>query len=235
VLTREVVAEVVKLGAAPESKVTVIPCCADFSYFPLTTAARKAKARDVTGIPHNARVLGYLGSVGPVYMLNRFFRLFEIAAHEDSNYHALVITQDVEALRKIMSRHLAVTLLERVHIKPSSRAEVPNVLPAMDVLVSFIQPSYARMSAAPTKLAECFAEGIPAICNDRVGDVATHIRQLHAGVIVNPMSDADLTSVAQKMDEICAMGGRRLRDAARPLLGLEVAEERYRFIYSNLN
>ena len=180
-------------------------------------------------------MLGYLGSVGRMYMLDSFFRFFELASRQHEHCHALVITQDVEALRQVMGRNLPVALHERVHIKSASRAEVPNVLPAMDVLVSFILPSYARMAASPTKLAECFAEGIPVICNDGVGDVAMQIKQLGAGIIVNPTSDADLTTVAQKLDVICAMGGQRLRDAARPLLGLEVAEECYRFVYSKLN
>ena len=103
------------------------------------------------------------------------------------------------------------------------------------MLVSFIQPSYARIAASPTKLAECFAVGIPVICNDGVGDVAMQIRQLGAGVIVDPASDDALSDVVQKLDEVFAMGGQRLREAARPLLGLEVAEERYRSVYSRLN
>ena len=235
VLTNKVVDEVVKLGAAPASKITVIPCCADFDHFPLSTASRKTKAREATGIPHDARVLGYLGSVGRMYMMDRFFRLFELAARQHEDCHALVITQDVEALRQVMSRNLPVGVHERVHVKPASRSEVPNVLPAMDVLVSFIRPSYARMAASPTKLAECFAEGIPVICNDGVGDVAWQVEHLGSGIIVNPASDVDLTAVVQKLDEVCAMGGQRLRDATRPLLGLEVAEERYRSVYSKLN
>ncbi len=235
VLTHRVVDEVFKLGATPASKVTVIPCCADFDHFPLSTARRKMQARETTGIPIKARVMGYLGSVGRMYMLDRFFRLFELASHQYEDCHALVITQDIEALRQVMSRNLPVALHERVHVKPASRAEVPNVLPAMDVLVSFIQPSYARMAASPTKLAECFAEGIPVICNDGVGDVAMQLKQLGAGVIVDPASDGDLSTVVQKLDEIFAMGGQRLREAARPLLGLEVAEERYRSVYSKLN
>ena len=168
-------------------------------------------------------------------MLDRFFRLFELTSHQHEDFHALVITQDVDALRQVMGRKLPVALHERVHVKPASRVEVPNILPAMDVLVSFIQPSYARMAASPTKLAECFAVGIPVICNDGVGDVAMQIRQLGAGVIVDPASDAALSDVVQKLDEVFAMGGQRLREAARPLLGLEVAEERYRSVYSKLN
>jgi glycosyltransferase involved in cell wall biosynthesis len=235
VLTHKVVDEVVKLGALPASKVTVIPCCADFDHFSLSTDARKALAREALGISQTARVIGYLGSVGQMYLLDRFFRLFELAASEYEDVCALVITQDIEALHQLIKRNLPVTLHERVHIKSTSWAEVPNILPALDVLVSFIQPSYARMAASPTKLAECFATGIPAICNAGVGDVAMHIKQLSAGIIVDSVSEDDLIAIVPRLDEICAMGGQRLRHLARPLLGLELAHERYRYVYSKLN
>ena len=108
------------------------------------------------------------------------------------------------------------------------------MLPGMDVLVSFIQPSYARIAASPTKLAECFAEGIPAICNDGVGDVAVQIQQLGAGSIIDPTSDDGLYAAIGRLDEVCAMGGQRLRDKAQPMLGLEFARKQYLDVYNNL-
>jgi glycosyltransferase involved in cell wall biosynthesis len=91
------------------------------------------------------------------------------------------------------------------------------------------------MAASPTKLAECFAEGIPVISNEGVGDVVMQIKQLGAGLIVDPASDDSLSVVVQKLDAVFAMGGARLRKAARPILGLEVASKRYRSVYSKLN
>ena len=90
------------------------------------------------------------------------------------------------------------------------------------------------MAASPTKLAECFATGIPAVCNAGVGDVAETIVQLGAGVIVDPASDADLGMAADRLIEISAMGGSRLRDKSRVLLGLELASERYLSVYSKI-
>jgi glycosyltransferase involved in cell wall biosynthesis len=235
VLTHKVVPEVVKLGAVPVSKVSVIPCCADFDHFPLSTPLRTAQAKDMAGIPQATRVLGYLGSVGPMYMLGQFFRFFQLACSSYDDCHALIITQDVDALREVMRISLPAALESRVHIKRASRTEVPDILPAIGALVSFIQPSFARMSMSPTKLAECFAEGIPVICNDGVGDVVMLVDQLNAGVIVNPASDIDLSMIAQNLDEVFKLGGQRLRDAAQPLLGLEVADVRYRSVYSRVD
>lgn len=235
VLTQAVVKEVSRLGATPASKITVIPCCADFEHFPLATVQRRAQARDHAGMPHDVRVFGYLGSVGRMYMLDHFFRLFELAAAQRKDVRAMVITQDVMALKKVMDSALPRELHALVHIKSATRNEVPDAIAAMDVLVSFIQPSYARMAASPTKMAECFAEGIPVICNAGVGDVAEQVQQLGAGVVLDPTSNDDLSVVVDRLDEICAMGGLRLRDAARKVLGLEVAVVRYQSVYSKLH
>jgi glycosyltransferase involved in cell wall biosynthesis len=234
VLTHAVVNEVVRIGAISPSMVTVIPCCADFDHFTLSTAKSRADARMDLHIPDDALVLGYLGSVGRMYMLDRYFRFFEIAASQHKNVHALLITQDIDILIRLITDCLPAALHSRVHIISSSRQDLPKIIPAMDVLVSFILPSYARMAASPTKLAECFATGIPAVCNAGVGDVAETIVQLGAGVIVDPASDADLCMTADRLIEISAMGGSRLRDKARVLLGLELASERYLSVYSKI-
>lgn len=234
VLTHAVVNEVVRIGAISPSKVTVIPCCADFDHFTLSTAKSREGARMDLHIPDDALVLGYLGSVGRMYMLDRYFRFFELAASRKKNVHALLITQDTDILKRLMIDCLPAALHSRVHIISSSRRDLPKIIPAMDVLVSFILPSYARMAASPTKLAECFATGIPAVCNAGVGDVAETIVQLGAGVIVDPASDADLGMAADRLIEISAMGGSRLRDKARVLLGLELASERYLSVYSKI-
>jgi len=235
VLTEAVVPEVHRLGAGPSTSVTVIPCCADFEHFTLPDHHSRAQARDWLDIPQDALVLGYLGSVGRMYMLDRLFRLFELAAADRHDAHLLVVTQDVSALNELMGECLPVALLGRVHVRPASRQQVPHFIAAMDVLVSFIKPSYARMAASPTKLAECFAAGIPVICNSGVGDVEEQVCSLRAGRVVDPSSDAELTSAVADLDHIVAMGGVRLRDAARNLLGLEVAAIRYQAVYAGLN
>ena len=234
VLTHTVVNEVVRIGRISPSRVTVIPCCADFEHFSLSTVNSRADARIRLGIPGDAIVLGYLGSVGRMYMLDRYFRFLELAASTQQNVHALIITQDIDILNKLMIGCLPPAYHSRVHIVSASREILPKIIPAMDLLVSFIMPSYARMAASPTKLAECFATGVPALCNPGVGDVADQIKLLRAGMIVDPSSDADLTIAAERLVEISNMGGSRLRNEARLILGLELASERYRSVYSKI-
>jgi hypothetical protein len=104
----------------------------------------------------------------------------------------------------------------------------------MDILVNFVQPGYARMSMSPTKLAESFAAGIPAICNFGVGDVATLMQELDAGAMVDAESEVALAGLVPQLDAIKAKGGARLRNSARKILGLEVAAVRYKAVYEKL-
>jgi glycosyltransferase involved in cell wall biosynthesis len=234
VLTYKVVDEVIKLGAIEQSRITVIPCCADYNHFPLSTDSHKIDARVSLGIPTDAFVLGYLGSIGRMYLLDRFFHLFKLAVNVRKDCHALLITRDTSALKQLIKRHLTPELSNRVHIKSASRDEVPVLLPAIDVMVSFIFSTYARQGASPTKMAECFASGIPVIANLGVGDVKQVVDRLDGGWIVDPFLDTDLMEVVQNLDIICSKGGQRLRDASRPILGLEYATQCYQSIYDKL-
>jgi hypothetical protein len=169
-----------------------------------------------------------------MYLLDRFFHLFKLAVNVRKDCHALLITRDISALKQLMESHLTPELSSRVHVKSASRNEVPVLLPAIDVMVSFIFSTYARQGASPTKMAECFASGIPVIANPGVGDVKQVIDQLDGGRIVNPFSDADLIEVVQDLDIISAKGGRRLRDVSRPILGLDFAAKCYQSVYEKL-
>jgi glycosyltransferase involved in cell wall biosynthesis len=234
VLTRAVVAEVLRLGATSNSKITVIPCCADFNHFCLVDDFFRIQARRLLGIPRAAIVLGYVGSIGRLYQIDRFLRLFELAAKNDDSVHALAVTTDVGAFTQLVQKIVPQSLRSRLYLHSASRSEVPTAIAAMDVSVCFVQPSYARMAASPTKLAECVAMGIPAICNAGVGDVEEQVTMLSCGVVVNSNSDLELFAASERLRQIAAMGGSRLRDAARPLLGLEFAIARYQDIYARL-
>jgi hypothetical protein len=105
----------------------------------------------------------------------------------------------------------------------------------MNVLISFIKPSYARQAASPTKLGEAFAVGIPAICNYGVGDVTKLINELDAGSMVDTESDSDMTRIADSLPAIILKGGAKLRERAQRRLSLEIANNIYEKMYKRLD
>jgi len=235
VLTHAVVEEVLRLGARSRDSVTVIPCCADFDHFLLATEESRELARDKCGISQDSLVLGYLGSVGGMYLSDRFFCLVKLVAIKSPNMEVLALTPDLERFESEKKKYLSSEYHRLVHSKFATRDEVAATLPAMDLLVSFIRPSYARIASSPTKLAESFAAGIPAICNHGVGDVTQLVQKLDAGVVVDASSDEALALIAADLSSLRGKGGPRLRDAARKELGLEIAVKLYRGIYEALD
>lgn len=234
VLTEAVIPEVLRLGVPSRDKLTVIPCCADFRHFQLATTQSRKIARLECDIPETGLVLGYLGSVGRMYMPERFLRLVELASARHSSLEVLVLTPDQEKFKQLIQEHLPAALHPHVHVRTANRNQVARWLPAMDVLVSLIQPSYARMGSSPTKLAEAWATGIPAICNRGVGDVAALVAELDAGMVIDADSDSDLSAAADSLPSLLEKGGAQLREAAQGRLGLDMASDRYLQIYKSL-
>jgi len=234
VLTEAVIPEVLRLGVPSRQHITVIPCCADFRHFQLVTPQSRLMARAECKIPEASLVLGYLGSVGGMYMPERFLRLVELASARYPSLQVLVLTPDEEKFHHLIQVHLPAALHQRFQVRSANRDQVARWLPAMDLLVSLIQPSYARMGSSPTKLAEAWAMGIPAICNSGVGDVSALVEELDSGMVIDAESNSDLIAAADSLLGLIHKGGARLRKSSQDRLGLEVASERYLQIYERL-
>lgn len=235
VLTQAALKTVRTMGLNPDAVVRVIPCCADFEHFPLVDRKARAAARAALGLPEDALVLGYLGSIGQMYLPERFFEGFVAAARSVAKVHALVITPDTAAAADLVASHVPVDLQARVLVRSASREQVPELIAALSVLVNLVRPSPSRVGMSPTKLAECLAAGLPVICNSGIGDVAEQVAALDAGAIVDPFSDLEFVRAVSSLGSPGLAGGERLRKAARHVFGLEVAEARYREIYAGLD
>ncbi len=231
VLTEAVVPELRRLCPNIQAPVTVIPCCADFDHFVAPLGA-KERIRLGLGAGRNDFVLSYLGSLGTWYMLEEMLRLFSAALRIRGDVHLLLVTRDwspacemlVDRLQLRGERH-------RIHVRPASREEVPELIASSDVMLSFIKPAYSKIASSPTKLAEALALGVPVISNKGIGDVDRITVELDAGALVDVGDPADIERVANQLEEIRAKGGLRLRNAARQRFGLEIAAASYQAVY----
>lgn len=235
-LTDKVVPELQRLSPRMKAPVTVIPCCADFDHFIQSTNAERQAIRKELGIPANALVLSYLGSLGTWYMLEEMLLLFSAAAKVRDDVQLFFITRDwnveQEALLKTMGLgHLR----SRIHVRAASREQVPALLGVSDIMLSFIKPAYSKIASSPTKLAEAFALGIPVISNTGVGDVEQITQDLDAGAVVDLSNPSVYESLVKELDRIKSLGGSGLRDRARKRFGLEVAQHSYQQIYAALD
>ena len=235
VLTDRVVPEIHRLAPGMHAPVAVIPCCADFVHFSGVSLTAKLAVRADIGIDKDALVISYLGSLGTVYLLDDMFRLFETVARQRDDAHLLLITHDWSPQHeaRLVDSSLA-DLRHRIHVRSAHRDEVPRLLGASDLMLSFRRSTYSQMACSPTKLAEAFALGIPAISNAGVGDIDAITQELDAGVVIDLNDPTAFEHVAGDLDGILAKGGERLRQCSREYLGLERAQRAYRDVYAQL-
>ncbi|MDD4946151.1 MAG: glycosyltransferase [Gallionella sp.] len=235
VLTRCVVPELKRLSPAMSAPVTIIPCCADFDHFVMPSGETRQAVRAELGIPPDAMVLSYLGSLGTWYMLEDMLRLFAAAAGQRDDVYLLFITRDWQDEQEDLLKTMGIGHLRaRIHVRSASREEVPSLMAASDIMLSFIKPAYSKMGSCPTKLAEAFALGIPVISNVNVGDVEQITDELAAGATFDLDDAGAFERLAGKLEEIKGMGGAALRERARKTFGLEVAENSYRQVYETI-
>jgi glycosyltransferase involved in cell wall biosynthesis len=170
--------------------ISVIPCCADFAHFPLTTDAVRAERRTELGIAHDTRLLAYLGSIGTWYMLDEMLDFFRVYRRRNPMAKMLFITPDAPATILTAARTRGVSSDELI-IRPASREEVPKLLAAADVGLFFIKPVFSKKASSPTKLGEMFAVGLPIVTNAGVGDVEAIVSETEGGAIVREFNETD--------------------------------------------
>jgi glycosyltransferase involved in cell wall biosynthesis len=212
----------------------VIPCCADFDTFKVQDRSAIVEARRRLGLGPDDPVLGYLGSIGTVYMIGDHLRLFAAIKRRSPRAKAVFIGRNkVTEILSIATR-IGISLeAEDLVLLSAERDEVPRWLGTIDVGTCFIIPTYSSKGVSPTKLAEYLACGVPVIANAAVGDVEEMVTKLDAGTVVTADDSRNIDAAADAFFELRAIDRRALRERAKPL-DLAVAIEAYRAIYRDV-
>lgn len=229
VLTQAVIPELKKLGLKNTDKLSVIPCCADFEHFQIASLKDKKNFRQTLLLPKDALVMGYIGSMGKMYMMDKFFKCLSDALQKNPNTYGLIVTPDVCLAHDEMQKYLTLDLQEKVKVQTATREQMPQLIAVMDVMLSFIKPSYARLATSPTKIAESLACGVPVIANEGIGDVTEILTNLQVGKIIKDFSQAlDIELMIQNMDAL------DIRNQAKKVFDLEHAHHFYHEAYQKL-
>jgi glycosyltransferase involved in cell wall biosynthesis len=223
-LTRASEAEVAARGAGPPRRFRVIPTCVDLAAFAV------GGARDGARAP----LIGYLGSLGPRYLVDDMLRLF-----------AAVRARRSDAMLRILSAMVDASLFERAaaHGIPRGALDVrtvpfeavPAELSEMDATLCLVEPGRSSSASCPTKFGESLAVGRPVVVNPGVGDCADIVREERVGVVFDPRRD-DVDEAAMKL--LALLGdpdvARRCRLVAERDFALSAAVDRYDALYREL-
>ncbi|HEV8286807.1 MAG TPA: glycosyltransferase [Chitinophagaceae bacterium] len=216
-----------------EIAIAVIPCCADMNLFSLTTPEQKRASRENLGLDNDALVLSYLGSVGAWYMLDEMLQFFRQTKQRYPNARFLFVTHTP---RSIIDQAIQRTGLrsEDFIITQASRNEVPLLIKASDINLSFIRPVYSKLSSSPTKLGEVLSMGIPVICNGRVGDVEKIVTTTNAGIVIHEFSERDFEKAIKCIPELLNKSPEAIRHAIENIYSLNKGIDLYASCYDQI-
>lgn len=212
----------------------VIPCCVDLSRFAHGGDAR-GETRAALGIQRR-RVITYVGALGGWYLTAEMARFVASARKQDRTAFGLFVTQsDPELVR----RELRCCGLGDADYRviQATAGEVPRLLAASDIALSFVKPCYSKLFSSPTKIAEYLAAGLPVVSAAGVGDIDSLIRRRRIGVLVSQFTEEEYLRVYDEAVTLIADPGvtERCRLTAREEFDLAtVGGPRYRRLYDRL-
>jgi glycosyltransferase involved in cell wall biosynthesis len=123
--------------------------------------------------------------------------------------------------------------VDRIVIRPATRAEVPRLAAAADFGLFFIKPVFSKSASSPTKMGELLALELPMVTNDNVGDVGQIIDETGAGMVVGGFNAGDYRTALDALDDL-KPDMKRWRSAARKWFDLGEGIDRYAAIYLSL-
>jgi len=209
-----------------KDKLQVIPCCADTVHFSLTSSEQRSEGRKKLNINENALVLSYLGSVGTWYMLDEMLAFFKKLKEVYTHARFLFVTHSSQEMIRQKIRETGLNEQDFI-IMQASRNEVPVVIKASDVNISFIKPVYSKISSSPTKLGEVLSMGIPVICNSGVGDVKEIVESTDSGVVIDDFNDQEYQKAVDAIPALLQKSPGRIRAASQKIYDLEQGIELY--------
>jgi len=212
--------------------ITVIPCSADLNLFTLTDDAQQLKAKDELRVKKTTFVLSYLGSLGTWYLLEEMLLLFKAINDHYKVAKFLILTPDDPDIVYKKAATLGLGKKDFI-IRFVERRNVPFLIKASDLSVSFIKPAYSKIASSPTKLGELLAMGIPVICNS-IGDVEMIIDKSGGGAIMNEFKEVNFKQVIKSFPALLSKDKTLIRKNIQDYYSLSNAIDIYDKVYRQL-
>ena len=214
--------------------IDVIPCCADYDLFTLQSDQERDESKAQLGFAKDDFVISYLGSIGTWYMLEEMLDFFKQLKSVTPKAKFLFVSNGEEQviLNAAEARGIAAS---DIKIVTGKRKEVPGLIKASSLSLSFIKPCYSKKSSSPTKLGELLAMGIPVINNTAIGDVDEIILYTGGGLMLMDFLPKEYKRVIDQLDNYLSnYKAAEIRQRSQKYYDLKDGVEKYKNIYDRL-
>lgn len=164
-------------------KISVIPCCVDLDVFDFSVKDR-LKLRKYLSIGENAKTGIYVGKFGGIYFtLNDAFKLFKAAADYFEQFHLILLTPTSEEEVEEVAKQVNFSV-KNLTVKSVLHTEVPPYLSASDFAYSLHLPKKNMRYVSPIKNGEYWANGLPVLISEEIGDDSEILKDQGLGSIM---------------------------------------------------
>lgn len=183
--------------------VQVIPCCVDMARFETASAPSRESAKAAQNLQGRS-VIAYVGALGGWYLNDEMARIWTVARRMNPASFALIFTQSPHA--GIQAPLVAAGAVEGkdFHIEKVPPDELAARLPAAELALSIIKPSFSKIASSPTKLAEYLAAGCVVISSSGIGDGDAQLTANRVGVILTDFEDASIETALKEAFALAA-------------------------------
>lgn len=184
----------------------------------------RASIRSELGIPENAHVSVYSGSLGPQYGVDQMLFIHRHILSSLNNAFFLVLTNNPEFL------HSHLTPADRnVIVKKVPFSEVPAYLSIGDVAFAVRKATMSMKGVAPIKLAEYLMVGLPVVASSAIGDTDQLLSGKPFCFILKDYQESNLLSASEWILELSASPSASVgaRDFARSVFSLDRSVQTY--------
>jgi glycosyltransferase involved in cell wall biosynthesis len=175
--------KLVREGVSAE-KIITVPNAVDVHRFAFNALDREQIRRE-RKISQQALVGIYVGKFGDIYYSDEAFDLFaQTVKHFGEQMHVIILTQhnSGDVTNRLVQRGVKSTNL---HILKVLHNQVPAFLSAADFAWSTIRRAPCRLYCCPLKDGEYWANGLPILLEEGIGDDSEIIKHEGGGVILD--------------------------------------------------
>jgi hypothetical protein len=204
--------------------IITVPCAVNISKFKYNPRDRIMIRRDF-GIPENQNVGIYVGKFGGLYMDLNEIQILEPLFNFFPDLNLIILTSipkyeiDIKFSSYMNSN-------QKLHTLFVPHCEVPKYLSASDFAISLVKPFHSAKYTSPIKHGEYWANGLPVLMTEGIGDERNFLENEKGGALFN---ENNLMSSLEKLRDIMDDPDHRIKipELARKYRSFDTVKQAY--------
>ncbi|WP_194855669.1 glycosyltransferase [Alloalcanivorax venustensis] len=212
----------------------VIPCSVDQDVFCVDKKERLRKRAEL-GFKENEIVLAYLGSAGPLYRVDIVYQLYAKMKNAGLLPKLLFIGSHESKAHVVDAAAIGIDINEDDLIcRRTPHNQVPVLLNAADIGLSFRLQSFSSLGVSATKVGEYLSCGLPVISCTGVGDIKEIIEDFKNGYVLESLDEHELNEFVNKMLKVSFFPRDDVRMSSKNYFDMNLAVNKYDDIYRGI-